>query len=57
MDASTQVRGFGVNVHRALVVLHATGEAPEWLARAAGMAAAAVTRLDTAAAALATRSR
>ncbi len=47
--ARTQVRRFAVNVNQAVAVLHGTGEAPEWLARATELTTRAVARLDAAA--------
>jgi len=55
IQARTQVRRFAVNVNQAVAVLHGTGEAPEWIARAIEITARAVARLDVAAAELARR--
>jgi ABC-type transporter Mla subunit MlaD len=52
MAARTQLRRFGTNVNQAVAALHATGEAPEWLAQAVEVTARAVRRVDEAAAAL-----
>lgn len=46
MAARTQVRRYGVNVNRAVAQLHATGEAPGWMERAAAGAHRGVARLD-----------
>ena len=55
MEARTQVRRFGTNVNQAVRALNATGEPPEWLARAVAFAASAVEQLDEAATRLARR--
>src|SRR4051812_5969260 len=55
MAARAQVRRFGTNVNQAVRALNATGEAPDWLDRAVGIANRAVERLDEAAAQLARR--
>jgi hypothetical protein len=55
MQARTQVRRFAVNVNQAMGVLHTTGEAPEWLARATDLTTRAVARLDAVTAKLARR--
>jgi len=52
MAARTQLRRFGTNVNQAVAALHATGEAPEWLAQAVGVTARAMRRVDAAAEAL-----
>ena len=44
--ARTQVRRYGVNLNQAVAQLHATGEAPVWLERAAAGADRGVDRLD-----------
>jgi len=49
MAARVQVRRFGGNVNQAVAALNATGEAPEWLAGAVGLAGRAVARVDEAA--------
>jgi hypothetical protein len=49
MAARAQVRRFGSNVNQAVAALHATGEAPEWLAQAVAVTARAVRRVDEAA--------
>ena len=48
MAARTQVRRYGVNVNQAVAQLHATGEVPNWLERAAAGAERGVARLDEA---------
>ncbi len=48
MAARAQVRRFGGNVNQAVAALHATGEAPEWLASAVALTARAVRRVDEA---------
>lgn len=50
MAARTQVRRYGVNVNRAVAQLHATGEAPGWLERAAAGADRGVARVEATAA-------
>ena len=55
MQARTQVRRFAVNVNQAVAVLHGTGEAPEWIARATDLTTRAVARLDAVTAELARR--
>jgi hypothetical protein len=55
MQARTQVRRFAVNINQAMGVLHTTGEAPEWLARATDLTTQAVARLDAVTAKLARR--
>jgi hypothetical protein len=52
MAARTQLRRFGTNVNQAVAALHATGEAPEWLAPAVETTTRAVRRVDEAAEAL-----
>ena len=49
MAARAQVRRFGGNVNQAVAALHATGEAPGWLAEAVELTARAVRRVDEAA--------
>jgi hypothetical protein len=46
MAARTQVRRYGVNVNQAVAQLHATGQAPGWLERAAAGADRGIGRLD-----------
>ena len=46
--ARVAVRRFGGNVNQAVAALHATGEAPEWLASAVALTARAVRRVDEA---------
>jgi hypothetical protein len=55
MQARTQVRRFAVNVNQAMGVLHRTGVAPEWLARATDLTTQAVAHLDAVTAKLARR--
>ena len=55
MQARSQVRRFAINVNQAVLALHATGEAPEWIARATELTSRAVATLDAAAAELARR--
>jgi hypothetical protein len=55
MQARTQVRRFAVNVNQAVAVLHRTGEAPEWIARATDLTTRSVARLDAVTAELARR--
>ena len=57
MAARAQVRRFGANVNQAVRALNATGEPPEWLARAVALAAKAVAELDASATELARRLR
>lgn len=57
MAARAQVRRFGANVNQAVRALNATGESPQWLARAVALAARAVADLDEAAGHLARRLR
>lgn len=57
MVARGQVRRFGSNVNQAARALNALGETPEWLAAAVAITERAVTRLDEAAAAVATAAR
>ncbi|NAZ85233.1 plasmid mobilization protein [Kineococcus indalonis] len=57
MAARSQVRRFAVNVNQAVAALHATGQAPEWLAGAVLVTARAVARLDEVAGQLAAATR
>ena len=57
IEARAQVRRFGTNVNQAVRALNATGEPPEWLARAVAFTASAVEQLDHAATVLARRLR
>lgn len=57
MQARAQVRRFGTNVNQAVRALNATGEPPEWLARAVTFTTSAVQQLDQAATVLARRLR
>jgi len=57
MEARTQVRRFGTNVNQAVRALNATGEPPEWLARAMVFTRSALEQLDQAATVLARRLR
>ncbi|RKS80663.1 hypothetical protein CLV35_0253 [Motilibacter peucedani] len=48
MDARRALTAFATNVNQAAKVLNSGGEAPEWLARAAGLSGQAVRRIDKA---------
>ena len=45
-EARTAVNRFGNNVNQAVAVLHANGEAPEWLGHAVALCSRAVRNLD-----------
>jgi len=48
MDARRALTAFATNVNQAARVLNSGGEAPEWLARAVGLSAGVVRRIDAA---------